>query len=33
VKISVDYTRSIDDNVAFTALGKVTIHIPRGDHA
>jgi hypothetical protein len=31
VKISVDY--SIDDNVAFTALGKVTIHIPRGDHA
>jgi hypothetical protein len=33
VKIAVDYTRSIDDNLAFTALGKVTAHIPRGDHA
>ena len=33
VKISLDYTRGIDDNVAFTALGKVTVHIPRGDHA
>jgi hypothetical protein len=32
VKISLDYTRGIDDNVAFTALGKVTVHIPRGDH-
>jgi hypothetical protein len=33
VTISVYYTRSIDDNVAPTALGKVTVHIPRGDHA
>ncbi len=33
VKISVYYTRSVDDNVAPTALGKVTVHIPRGDHA
>jgi hypothetical protein len=33
VKISVYYTRSIDDNVAPTALGKLTVHIPRGDHA
>jgi hypothetical protein len=32
VKISVYYTRSIDDNVAPTALGTVTVHIPRGDH-
>jgi hypothetical protein len=31
-KISVGYTRAIDDNVAFTALGKVTVQIPRGDH-
>jgi hypothetical protein len=31
-KISVDYTRAIDDNVAFTALGKVTVQIPRGEH-
>ena len=30
---AVYYTRSIDDNVAPTALGKVTVHIPRGDHA
>jgi hypothetical protein len=33
VKISVSYTRSIDDNFAPTALGKVTVRIPRGDHA
>jgi hypothetical protein len=33
VRISLYYTRSIDDNVAPAALGKVTIHIPRGDHA
>jgi hypothetical protein len=33
VKISLYYTSSIDDNVAPTALGKVTVHIPRGDHA
>jgi hypothetical protein len=33
VKISVYYTRSTDDNVAPTALGEVTVHIPRGDHA
>ncbi len=32
VKISVEYTRSIDDNIAFTALGKVTVQIPHGDH-
>lgn len=33
MKVSVYYTRSIDDNVAPTALGEVTVHIPRGDHA
>jgi hypothetical protein len=33
VKISVYYTRSIDDDVASSALGKVTVHIPRDDHA
>jgi hypothetical protein len=33
VTIPVYYTRSINDNVAPTALGKVTVHIPRGDHA
>ncbi|HEV7943860.1 MAG TPA: hypothetical protein VGP17_13810 [Solirubrobacteraceae bacterium] len=33
VKISVAYTRGIEDNVAVTALGKVTVQIPRGDHA
>ena len=33
VKATVYYTRSIDDNVAPTALGKVTVHIPHGDHA
>jgi len=32
VKIALAYTRGIDDNVAFTALGKVTVDIPRGDH-
>jgi hypothetical protein len=32
VRISVYYTRSIDDNIAPTALGKVTVQIPRGDH-
>ncbi len=32
VKISVSYTRSIDDNVAPTALGTVMVHVPRGDH-
>ncbi len=33
VKISVAYTRGIEDNVAVTALGKATVQIPRGDHA
>jgi hypothetical protein len=33
VQISLDYTRGIDDNVASTALGKVTVHIPRGEHS
>lgn len=32
VQISVYYTRSIDDNIATTVLGKVTVQIPRGDH-
>jgi hypothetical protein len=32
-QISVEYTRSIGDNVAPTALGKVTVDIPGGDHA
>lgn len=31
-QISVYYTRSIDDNLTSTALGKVTVHIPRRDH-
>jgi hypothetical protein len=32
VQISVCYTRSIDDNLATTVLGKATVQIPRGDH-
>jgi hypothetical protein len=33
VQISVYYTRSINDNVAPTALGQVTIDVPGADHA
>ncbi len=33
VKISLAYTRGIEGNIAVTALGNVTVHIPRGDHA
>jgi hypothetical protein len=33
VKLSLAYTRGIADNIAFTPLGKVTVHIPPGDHA
>jgi hypothetical protein len=33
VQITLYYTRSFDDNVVPTLLARVTVHIPRGDHA
>jgi hypothetical protein len=33
VQIQLEYTRSIDGNLAFTPLGKVTVHIARGEHS